>query len=721
LSLAIDTSELDRCITWCGDPAALAGAAEELAKTGPYLTSAGASMVSTWQRLDGCYFAPETTQLVGAIRPVGEQANTLAGSVGAVVGTVREFAEKLTGLKSRMEELKRQAVAFEQYAAAHPDWVTGGDEHNPSGNRATFEQGTNVGVHAGVVAHEWHDRIVQDIEKATADFLEADAECAHAVMAHVREQDAPAAGGAPEKLPADLAAEQSLYDQLSDGKHPFGDLWIDKGPLLDRMGVGFAKSLFDGASGLSSLFGVSFNWDPVTGEGKFDFGWHVLKRTYLGLGKLAMLVNPTALAGAGVLAMFGVRTPWKSMGTTGKGIFEGFTGAGLPGGWAVRGGYILGNVTQAATPGPGKGMLAGAVLREDAIGTAARLAEAGGKGHWILGDMRLAGRLPVIGERFDSLGDALHNLTPVRALSERVNRLKFDLGLGRERVPADADPLGPDIGHANGVHAQIERDTLDRMGHLADQAAHERAAGATAGAQSATSRGLLSDLRRELDRGLTQRRVYAEQADDLSRAGDRAGLAEDHVGGQSVHPVHGPDGPGTGYHVPAPVRRLDPEQGIRGFGRAMHSGDRDELLGVARAGDDEPEYVGIRSIQTPRGTRREVFFHHEVGDAAHRQEADTVFGAIHDGRLVQFKHPRTLLSRNGDIVAGAAVPKEVRELYATQLGKSAWEAVPAHNLREAAAQSTEGPERIEERREPREELAEAWEAAEAARRAVSGH
>jgi hypothetical protein len=715
MSLVINTVELQQRITECGDPDALANAASGMAAVASTMATSGDEIATSWERLSGCYFAPETGHLVAAIEPIRPKTHWVDQTVAGVNGALGTLAGALGKAKPKLEELLREGNKFNAWARAHPGWESSSASFykEPTGGRKDhYVDGTGLSFDA---VRQWHDRIVSDIEETTRELATAELACYESILDSVGVNPA----GAPDERGGGARADDVPWQvQVLNNEHPFGELWIDKGPIVDRISVGILKSIANGASALSSLVGISYNWNPVTGGGTWDLGAHVAGESWWNMGKLALATNALSVLGAVGLAGTGHDGALKAIGRTYQNAWSGISGAGLPGGWAVRGGYLFGNVAQAAIPGPGKAGALGVLGRvgemegEGALKTAAaagarsvaRGIELGGKGGWLLGDVRLTSHLLGLDEK---LADRLHNLTPVRTLSEQLTGLKVRLG-GR-----DAPALVADRVHQLSTEQhRLRQDVLDHGQHLADQARSERAAAESAAGRSAASRRALDGLRAHVDAALPRDRAIRAETSYLEHESGHLVAARDRDGGRVAAPVYGPHVTGPGVHAD-PVIRMPAERGAQAFHRALRAGDPDHLF--VRHGRHDvvgDEYVGLRTVRTAAGTHQEVFFAHEVDGRA----VETVFGVVRDGRVVQLATPRSYLAGGRALDLSVPVPKPVRELYHPQLKESAWEAVPGHNLREGAAAAHEGREAAEEREEHERgrESAERWEGAAAA-------
>lgn len=706
MSLTIDTAALETTIRQCGNPNALAEAASGLQGAGSSIGSTGDQLVSRWRGLSGCYFAPEAGQLVAAIQPVQTKADSVGNSIAPVGSAMSALAGELTTLKPRLQELLEEAVKFNAYAASHPDWTSDGPAQT-QGGKAGGEfpnQPNGVGTqpnHDNVAIHQWHDRLVKEIEETTGKVVEAEAKCVQTLTTYTDTAAIGDPGGSdpkPAALPWDV--------QLLQGKHPFGDYWIDKGPWFARAGVGVEKSIMDGLSGLTSLVGAGFSFDPVTGDVHGNFGWHTIKAAWAGMGKLALATSVVGVAGAGGLAVAGHPGLLKSITKTYKGIWGGFTGQGLPGGWAVRSGYIFGNVAQAAVPGPGKAGLASLAEREGLVGAMARAAEAGGKGHWMGGDARLLSRMTGLADRLHgripTLTDRLHGLAPIRALNH-FKQQHFGGEADIEHARAEsARKAAKDLPELHAEQDRLRAGTLEGGRHLVDQASSPREA--------------LDKLKAHVEHGLPRDR---ELRDRIAAAEDKLGVTVDHHGTESRVPIHGPaaggksktDLPGAkgvraferAHHDGGPLIEYDPrhakepgliERGIRHSEKAM-----DRLHDFFNPGKDffnlDEDRVGTREVSDGHGVRQEVFYTHKVGD----REVETVFGVLHGKEVVPLKTPQTYFANTKELADGIPLPKELKELYTSQWHKSAWEAVPFHNVRDDTAQYNDHEEREKELRD----------------------
>lgn len=772
MSLAIDIPLLEQTIKQCGNPDALAEAASGLKAVGSSIGSTGSQLVSRWQALSGCYFAPETAQLVNAIRPVQTKTDFVSSSVGPISSALTTLAGEISAIKPKLESLLEEAKQFAAYAAAHPNW----DKEGTVINKASGELAPNTGNGSDAVANanaqHWHDRIAQEIRLYTQQLAMFGAECANTIKKYIDYSILPDVSGAdskPGQVPWDV--------QILQGKDPFGSLWIDKGPAMARFGAGFTFALTQGIAGLTGLVGLGFTVDPVTGDVRSNFGLHTIQASWKNLGEMAVFANVLPFAGSLIGAAVGHPGLLNAYRQRVGGIIDAVDGKGLPGGWAYRSGYIFGNVAQAAAPGPGK--LAIGTLAEKEIpmvSAMARAAEAGAKGRWFAGDARVLLRATGLSEK---ARNALLGLERIQRFNEHFQAFKTKLHLSTlaERSPqltdhhgfvAAVDHQGNDVtvrtstmgkpvhsyppGHGGRpfTHALEESDRINPEAKSVPSATRStaehvpsvRKTPAQYDPEAAALRNgghLLSDhgpVGHTVPPGETA--ALRNGGHLLSDPGRSAGEAAPRVP-SPVKDAADPGAEAAVQHLPSPVKdamertkdamqhrvesafhhskdamRHRVESAFRHSKDAVHHGAEaavqhvpSPVKDVVRHAVDNMRgsgHVELREGFGPYGGHQQMVYAHEFRG----RKVVTVLGGVHDKELVRLKNLYSYFEDTGELAPGVPLPKEVKELYSTQFGKSAWEAIPFHHMREDAAQYGDYQERSnapeEERRRALEEL-----------------
>ncbi|GIH20120.1 hypothetical protein [Rugosimonospora africana] len=497
MSEAIPIQPIKDRIKRCGDPSAIIGAADTL-MTGCQVGTQGEALTSRWRKLSGCYFAPETGQLVASITPVQTKTEQVDTSVAEVGRALSDFGSTVLILKPQLENLLKRAEKFNAEAAARPTWRhTASPVYGPDGqpeHYTSHDHGHNPGdavtVDNSGMHHEYSE-ISSALDKCQRQLAEAEADCVSAIASQTNSglADSVLPPG-PVHQPGQLGSEMpgagmpllSWEDDLGLGNNPFGKSWLDRAPMVEKISNGGTKALADGLNAFTRLVGINYDWDPSTGKSHWDFGAHVAGPAWLGLARVSISLGLPMVGGAayGVGRMTGNSTLRKigdSLNPVNvvKQSWDAVSGKGLPGGWGTRGGYLAGNVLQVAIPGPGKAGIAAMADKEGLIGAMARGAQYVGKGGWLGTDVRFTSKALGLGDKFGSLADRLPGFTRV---SDMVNNWHLnDQSLPR---PVDHAPLSVDdrFGRLNDAAATAADRAADRnsghLGQLNDEIARVR-------------------------------------------------------------------------------------------------------------------------------------------------------------------------------------------------------------------------------------------------------
>jgi hypothetical protein len=550
VSEAIPLQPIRDRIKSCGDPNGILTAGATMISSGA-LSSLGAGLVTRWRGLNGCYFAPETAQLVAAIDPVKDKTDLVGQSVKAVGNALIDFGGEVAVLKPKLERLLGRASDFNAKAEAHPGWRHTSSLRGPTSVYSPFS-----GLHNNSDLHYEYSEIQQELRASEAQLAMAEARCVGVIRKNTDEAEVASTMPTPKANPrvnipgygssipgTGVAGPWPWELELAGGRTPFGGSWLDHAPLYAKIMTGFEKSLRDGVGALTRLVAIDYNWDLSTGKSHWDVGAHVLGPAWAGLSKVGLAGTPVLGSAAwGITSGLGhaygnerLLSLSKSVNpyNVGKDLVKGFSGAGLPGGWGTRVGYIGGNVAQAVVPGPGKLGIAKLAKGEGLVGALGRGAKYLGDGRWLAGDARLlAGKLGGLAEGVPGLGkvsDLVHGWNvrppagpghvPVPGAHERWDRAAHAdqqaLQRGEELTRARAGKAGFERDIAANVQrvrdaADVEAARLSAAGRHADAVAvHQRAAQEVKGIQEAAK-----PERERLNQAVAgaERRVEAAQA-----------------------------------------------------------------------------------------------------------------------------------------------------------------------------------------------------------------
>lgn len=111
-----------------GEPAQIIAQAQAMRAGADAFAATGQDVHGTWQGLAGVYTAPESGQLLAATQPVATRSAELADDVGRVAGALVTFAETMTPIKSRLEQLQAEARSFVASVEGDDDWTEDGDK-----------------------------------------------------------------------------------------------------------------------------------------------------------------------------------------------------------------------------------------------------------------------------------------------------------------------------------------------------------------------------------------------------------------------------------------------------------------------------------------------------------------------------------------------------------------------------------------------------------------
>ncbi|XKK37172.1 hypothetical protein HFP72_20000 [Nocardiopsis sp. ARC36] len=238
----------------------LRAAAEEVAE-------GGAGVESSWQALQAHYTAPESETLLAAMGPVARTGDTVLEDVSAVVTALETFAEEAESARTRLRNIRDDAVAFVEEVRDEEFWAL---------NPWHYGKNRSLKLWANIV---W------------ATFQEAERECATAISAVNGQgntytavgEEAPgpreiAYGLDPDEVP-DIAFDLTEFSEwqrageegwahLTGSDKPWPLDWAADAfaAQQEHFGVGMAWGLGVGALSSTGLWRAGSGWAGSVGE-----------------------------------------------------------------------------------------------------------------------------------------------------------------------------------------------------------------------------------------------------------------------------------------------------------------------------------------------------------------------------------------------------------------------------------------------------------------------
>ncbi|MFH8789368.1 hypothetical protein [Streptomyces roseoverticillatus] len=249
-----------------GNLAELEKNAASLAKDAKAFRDAGAAVHSTFQGLSAHYKAPEAEQLFATTAPVATKSDGFADDLEKVVSALNAYRAEVQPLKTKLENLKAEALRFVESIEGDDDWRK--DQKKVDHNNDL-----------------WRD------VNATADaFNAAERSCHDKIVALV---------GGKSLIPDDGTHKPNMYGyKASDLDHaeetPWGSLAERKYTGLAWLGHQIKSFVWDG-------FIVDGVWGTIKGLGTLvgTDGWKAAGQAWTGLAKLATGIVITAVPVAG--------------------------------------------------------------------------------------------------------------------------------------------------------------------------------------------------------------------------------------------------------------------------------------------------------------------------------------------------------------------------------------------------------------------------------------
>jgi len=263
--MSINTAEIPQIE---GDLDAVDGAGSKMKTAGTGFSTTGSDVHSTWQGLSGVYKAPEVGDLLSATAPVSSDAAAVGKDVGSVGSALSAYAAEVRPIKAELERLKLEADAFNSSIEGDDDWNKDEDKVNEKNG------------------------ILKSVNAAVAKWQQAERTCASAINATFGGVQYRADDGDGTKSDDEYGYSAEMLDgaTASDEGVPWG-----KASEVDKP---WYKDVADGIVSFGKGLVVDGLWGAVRGLGTMVGvdGFDAAKQAWAGVGKLALSLNPVAMA-----------------------------------------------------------------------------------------------------------------------------------------------------------------------------------------------------------------------------------------------------------------------------------------------------------------------------------------------------------------------------------------------------------------------------------------
>ncbi|MBR8744833.1 hypothetical protein [Nocardiopsis sp. MG754419] len=243
----------------------LADLALDLRQAGAAMAQTGEDTIASWGGLAGCYTAPESEVLLGALDPIAGDGEDVESGAAQAADALADFAEELRLIKGDWHELKLRAETFRESVIDDPEWDKA--DHLLTNKSSNVEKSNELKAEA--------ERLVRRYEKAQRD-------CANAINAGISGRtrffssfEAEAVGNLgpnafvfdtvhahtdiPSQWGADASADQFWYQDAWDATWDFGTGVVE--------GAGGMVGAYSSEGWLAQSWGDSlkeYHWDNLT-------------------------------------------------------------------------------------------------------------------------------------------------------------------------------------------------------------------------------------------------------------------------------------------------------------------------------------------------------------------------------------------------------------------------------------------------------------------------
>ncbi|WP_406311088.1 ADP-ribosyltransferase [Streptomyces thermoviolaceus] len=247
-----------------GDLDALERDCAALTKDAGHIRGTGSDVHSRFQGLSAYYKAPEAEQLFATTVPVKDRAGAFADDLQKVSGALSGYATEVRPLVKKLEDLKREAVAFVDSVKDDDEWEYDGDKVDE------------------------HNRIRDEITQTVAAFWAAERTCHNKITALWHGTQMVAGDGSEKKNQYGFNAED-----LKNAKVPWGEPVEEKHHAWE-IGHWVKSFVWDGLI-VDGVWGTIKGLGTLVGFG----GWEAMGQAWKGLAQLATGIALTAVPGVG--------------------------------------------------------------------------------------------------------------------------------------------------------------------------------------------------------------------------------------------------------------------------------------------------------------------------------------------------------------------------------------------------------------------------------------
>jgi len=263
--MSINTAEIPQ-IDGDLDVVDAAGGSPKTAGTG--FADTGSDVHTTWQGLSGVYKAPEVGELLAATAPVSADSSTIGSDVRSVGSALSAYASEVRPIKAELERLRTEAVAYNATIEGDDEWTKDEDLVNQ-------KNGLLKSVNAAVAAWQAAERTCASAINATFGGVQYRADDGDSTTS------ADEYGYSAETLDGATAGDQGVpWGKASEVDEPW---YKDVANSVVSFGKGLVvDGLWGTVRGLGTMVGVD--------------GAEAAGQAWMGIGKLAMSLNPVAMA-----------------------------------------------------------------------------------------------------------------------------------------------------------------------------------------------------------------------------------------------------------------------------------------------------------------------------------------------------------------------------------------------------------------------------------------
>ncbi len=273
-------------------PDQIDASAGKMRTIGTQVSSKGATVLTTWQKISAHYDAPEENTLFHAMNPVKTEAEKFGTDVGKAATALETFADEVRTIKTAVAAIRADAADFKAE-------IANGVEKTTVGARGMSTGTETIAWHEDAASVKKNNDLIQRTRDQQEALWAAERACASTIRGLV--------GLSPITAASESNPNGYGLDEIPDG---MPTAWGDKVEKTENCGESVVHGVANGVGAMGEGFGALVGF-KYTGSGlwnewdwQWDHSWGNAGETWTGIGKFALGGVTLGLPGT-TYALFG--------------------------------------------------------------------------------------------------------------------------------------------------------------------------------------------------------------------------------------------------------------------------------------------------------------------------------------------------------------------------------------------------------------------------------